>query len=61
MVHWVIADANTGPTRYLRREGNDAKPILLLLIYAKARQDNLTDSQKVQLKKLVEAIFDEFA
>ena len=39
---------------------NDAKPILLLLIYAKADRDNLTDAQKAQLKKHVDAIVDEF-
>lgn len=39
---------------------NEDKPILLLLIYAKANQDNLTDAQKAQLKKHVDAIIDEF-
>jgi hypothetical protein len=33
----------------------------LLLIYAKANQDNLTDAQKAQLKKHVNAIIDEFS
>jgi hypothetical protein len=36
------------------------KPILLLLIYAKADQENMTDAQKAQLKKHVDAIIDEF-
>lgn len=40
---------------------DDTKPILLLLIYAKADQDNLTDAQKAQLKKHVNAIIDEFS
>ena len=40
---------------------NDIKPILLLLIYAKADQDNLTDAQKAQLKKHINAIIDEFS
>lgn len=40
---------------------NEEKPILLLLIYAKANQENLTDSQKAQLKKHVDAIIEEFA
>jgi hypothetical protein len=39
---------------------NENKPILLLLIYAKADQENMTDAQKAQLKKHVEAIIDEF-
>ena len=40
---------------------NGTKPILLLLIYAKADQDNLTDRQKAQLEKHVNAIIDEFS
>jgi hypothetical protein len=51
----------SGGARVIYYYYNDTKPILLLLIYAKARQDNLTDAQKVQLKKHVEAIVDEFA
>jgi len=39
---------------------NEDKPLLLLLIYAKADQENMTDAQKVQLKKHVDAIIDEF-
>lgn len=39
---------------------NVDKPILLLLIYAKADQENMTDAQKAQLKKHVDAIIDEF-
>ena len=39
---------------------NDRKPILLLLIYAKTDQGNLTDAQKTHLKKHVDAIIDEF-
>ena len=39
---------------------NEDKPILLLLIYAKADQDNLTDAQKAHPKKHVDAIIDEF-
>ena len=39
---------------------NEDKPILLLLIYAKADQENMTGAQKVQLKKHVDAIIDEF-
>jgi hypothetical protein len=39
---------------------NEDKPILLLLIFAKADQENMTGAQKAQLKKHVEAIIDEF-
>ncbi len=48
-------------TRVIYYYHNDTKPILLLLIYAKADQDNLTHTQKAQLKKHVAAIIDEFA
>ena len=41
-------------------ENNSHKPILLLLIYAKARQENLTSGQKTRLKKYVDQIIDEF-
>ena len=34
--------------------------MLELLIYAKADQENMTDAQKAQLKKHVDAIIDEF-
>ena len=37
------------------------KPILLLLIYARADQDNLADAQKAQLRKHVTAIIDAFS
>ena len=50
----------SGGTRVVYYYHNDRKPILLLLIYAKADQDNLTVSQKARLKKLVAAIIDEF-
>ena len=39
---------------------NEDKPILLLLIYAKAAQESLTDAQKAHLKKHVDAVIDEF-
>ena len=51
----------SGGTRVIYYYHNDTRPILLLLIYAKADQDNLTNAQKAQLKKHVEAIIDEFA
>lgn len=51
----------SGGTRVIYNSHNDTKPILLLLIYAKAKQDNLTYAQKARLKKHVEAIIDEFA
>jgi len=48
-------------TRIIYYYHNEDKPILLLLIYAKADQENLTNSQKAQLKKYVDAIIGEFA
>ena len=51
----------SGGARVIYYYHNDTKPILLLLIYAKADQDNLTDAQKAQLKKHVNAIIDEFS
>jgi len=47
-------------TRVIYYYHNEHKPILLLLIYAKADQGNLTDAQKAQLKKHVDAIIGEF-
>ena len=47
-------------TRVIYYYHNDTKPILLLLIYPKARQDNLTNTQKAQLRKHVESIVNEF-
>lgn len=51
----------SGGARVIYYYHNDTKPILLLLIYAKADQDNLTDAQKAQLKKHVNAIIDGFS
>lgn len=51
----------SGGARVIYYYHNDTKPILLLLIYAKANQDNLTDAQKAQLKRHVNAIIDEFS
>ncbi len=50
----------SGGTRVIYYYQNVDKPMLLLLIYAKADQDTLTDVQKAQLKKHVDAIIDEF-
>ncbi len=50
----------SGGTRVIYYYHNERKPLLLLLIYAKATQDNLTAAQKVQLRKHVAAIIDEF-
>lgn len=47
-------------TRVIYYYHNENKPILLLLIYAKTDQDNLTDAQKARLKKHVDAIFEQF-
>ena len=49
-----------GGTRVIYYYHNKDKPVLLLLIYAKADLENMTDAQKAQLKKHVEAIIDEF-
>jgi hypothetical protein len=51
----------SGGARVIYYYHNGTKPILLLLIYTKAVQDNLTDAQKAQLKKHVNAIIDEFS
>ena len=51
----------SGGSRVIYYFHNDTKPILLLLIYAKAHQDNLTGAQKAQLRNHVEAIIDEFS
>jgi hypothetical protein len=51
----------SGGARVIYYYHNDTKPILLLLIYAKADRDNLTDAQKAQLKKHVNAIINEFS
>jgi len=51
----------SGGTRVIYYYHDDSRPILLLLIYAKADQDNLSDVQKAQLKKHVNAIVDEFS
>lgn len=51
----------SGGARVIYYYHDDTKPILLLLIYAKSDQDNLTDAQKSQLKKNVNAIVDEFS
>ena len=50
----------SGGARVIYYYHNDRKPILLLLIYAKTDQENLTDAQKTHLKKHVDAIIDEF-
>ena len=49
-----------GGARVIYYYHNDRKPILLLLIYAKTDQENLTDAQKTHLEKHVDAIIDEF-
>ena len=50
----------SGGTRVIYYYHNVDKPMLLLQIYAKADQENLTDAQKAQLKKHVDAIIDGF-
>jgi hypothetical protein len=50
----------SGGTRVIYYYHNEGTPLLLLLIYAKATQDNLTAAQKTQLRKHVDTIIDEF-
>ena len=50
----------SGSTRVIHDYHNEGKPILLLLIYAQANQENMTDAQKVQLNTRVDAIIGEF-
>ncbi len=50
----------SGGPRVIYYYHNEDTPILLLLIYAKADQENMTDEQKAQLKKHVDAIIGEF-
>ena len=50
----------SGSTRVIYYYHNAHNPILLLLIYAKARQENLTAGQKTRLKKYVDQIIVEF-
>ena len=47
-------------TRVIYYYHNEDKPILLVQIYAKADQENLTAKQKKVLKKLVDEIIDHF-
>lgn len=56
-----LGKGKSGGARVIYYYHNGTKPILLLLIYAKADQDNLTDAQKAHLKKDVDAIVDEFS
>ena len=50
----------SGSTRVIYYYHNAHKPILLLLIYAKASQENLTSGQRTRLKKYVNEIINEF-
>ncbi len=50
----------SGGARVIYYYHDKHKPILLLLIYAKADQENITAEQKAQLKKYVNEIIDEF-
>ena len=50
----------SGSARVIYYFHNEEKPMLLLLIYAKANQENMTGPQKSLLKKHVDAIIDEF-
>ena len=50
----------SGSTRVIYYYHNGHKPILLLLIYAKASQEFLTSGQRTRLKKYVNEIINEF-
>lgn len=50
----------SGGVRVIYYYHSENKPILLLLIYSKTQQENLTATQKAQLKRHVDVIFDEF-
>ena len=50
----------SGGVRVIYYYHGENKPILLLLIYSKANRQNLTASQKAQLKKHVDAIAEDF-
>ena len=50
----------SGGARVIYYYHDGQKPILLLLIYAKADQENMTNKQKARLKKYVDEIIDEF-
>ena len=50
----------SGGARVIYYYHSDEKPLLLLLIYAKAAQENLTATQKAQLRRHVDAIIEEF-
>ena len=50
----------SGGARVIYYYHDARKPILLLLIYAQADQENLTAKQKTRLRKYVGAIIEEF-
>jgi len=50
----------SGGTRVIYYYHNENKPILLLQIYAKADQEDLTGKQRIRLKKLVDELLDHF-
>ncbi len=50
----------SGGARVIYYYHDGQKPILLLLIYAKADQENMTNKQKARLKKYVDEFIDEF-
>ena len=50
----------SGSTRVIYYYHNEYKPILLLLIYAKTKQENLSSGQKSRLKKHVEQLIETF-
>jgi len=48
----------SGGARVIYYYHNKGKPILLLLIYAKADQENMTAAQKAEYKKLVNLVIE---
>jgi len=50
----------SGGARVIYYYHDENRPILLLLIFAKANQGNMTKAQKTEYKKLIELIIKEF-
>ena len=55
-----LSQGKRGGVRVIYYYHNESKPILLLLIYAKADQENMSAAQKAQLKKYTDELIDEF-
>ena len=55
-----LGKGKRGGVRVIYYYHDESKPILLLLIYAKADQENMSAAQKAQLKKYTDKLVDEF-